>query len=70
MGAGEVEAYGRGEIELEPVPETTNRKVIYQAFPSGNAYTLGSIARFLRWTKPNDGQAITACREAFDAYHE
>jgi hypothetical protein len=41
--ATDVEAYGRGEIELEAIPEDTNKSYIH-AFPPGKAYTLDTIA--------------------------
>ena len=37
--------------------------------PGGKLYTLGTLARFLGWVKPSDGQATRGCREAFDAWH-
>ena len=63
-----IEAYGRGEIELEAVDPKTNTGQVH-AFPGGKAYTLATVARFLRWTK-SDGQATEACRRAFEAYRE
>jgi ParB-like nuclease domain len=46
-----IEAYGRGEIELEPVDPKTNTAYIYYAAPSGAAYTLSTVAAFLGWVK-------------------
>jgi hypothetical protein len=48
-----IEAYGRGEIELEPVDPKTNTSQIH-ALPSGNAYSLATVARFLRWVKRSE----------------
>ena len=31
-------------------------------------YSLATVARFLGWIKPSDGQATHACRTAFDTY--
>jgi ParB-like nuclease domain len=65
--ASVVDAYGRGEIELEPVhPEAPATQVL----PSGKTYNLATVARFLGWIKPSDGQATAACRLAFDAYRQ
>ena len=64
-----VGAYERGEIELEPVDPKTNSSVTY-ALPGGKAYSLATVARFLGWVKPSDGQATNACRAAFDAFRE
>jgi hypothetical protein len=62
-----IEAYGRGEIALEPVhPEAPHKKVL----PAGKTYSLATVARFLGWVKHSDQQATSACRRAFDAYHE
>ena len=64
-----IEAYGRGEIELPPI-DPKDRSTIF-ALPSGNAkYNLASIATFLRWVKPSNGSATSACQRAFEAYHE
>src|ERR1043166_2815475 len=67
--AAVIEAYGREEIELEPVDSKTPRSQIY-VLPAGKTYTLGTVARFLGWIKPSDGQATAACRAAFEAYLE
>ena len=64
-----VEAYAKGEIVLKPVDPSTNKTQIY-ALPGGKAYTLSTIASFLNWVKPSDGQATRACRLAFDAFRE
>lgn len=65
--AAVVEAYGRGEVELEAVAADGPRagNVI---LPGGKIYNLATVARFLGWVKPSDGQATNACRQAFDAY--
>lgn len=62
-----IEAYARGEIELEPVSPKTRKDAIH-VLPGGNTYDLGTVARFLGWVKPSDNQATTACKTAFDAY--
>jgi ParB-like chromosome segregation protein Spo0J len=66
-----VEAYGRGEIELEPPPTTPKGShagaQIYN-LQGGKLYSLATVARFLGWVKPSDGQAKMACRIAFDGY--
>jgi hypothetical protein len=67
--AAVVEAYQRGEVELGGVPEQTEKAYIY-ALPGGRAYSLATVARFLGWVKPSDGQATSACRTAFDAFRE
>lgn len=73
--AAVIGAYERGEIELPPV-ETDGyggaRQVYKLDLPDGKSktYTLGTVARFLNWVKPSDGQATSACRQAFDAYRE
>ena len=64
-----IEAFERGEVELEAVSPDTNKGHIY-AFRDGKAYALSTVARFLGWTKASTGQATDACRVAFDAYHE
>lgn len=64
-----VDAYGRGEIDLEAVDPKTNKAQVH-AFPNGKAYSLPTIARFLGWIKPSTGQATHACRSAFDAYRQ
>src|SRR5215471_4747405 len=64
--AAVIEAYGRGEIELEAV--TTVRKEAQYVLPGGKTYSLGTVARFLGWIKKSDHQATTACRVAFEAY--
>lgn len=66
--AAVIEAYERGEIELEePKKEDAGKR---EVFPGGKTYTLTTVARFLGWVKPSTGQAINACRQAFDAYRE
>ena len=64
-----IEAYGRGEIELEAPDETFNERGVYR-FPGGKRYSLATVARFLGWVKPSDGQAKMASRVAFDAYRK
>jgi hypothetical protein len=71
--AAVVEAYGRGEIELEPVDPKTPKIAVFHVPPTGGTYSLGTVARFLRWTKKHKGQIpepTNACRLAFDAYRE
>ena len=68
-----VEAFGRGEIALPPVPEKTQKSHIYQVAPSGATYTCSTVARFLAWTKGHgaeDPQPTNSCRLAFEAYHK
>ena len=62
-----VEAYARGEIELEAIEGHGANQQKY-SLPNGKQYNLSTIARFLGWTKPSDGQATSSCRIAFDAY--
>jgi hypothetical protein len=57
------------KIVLEPVDVKTNRTQTY-ALTGDKAYTLSTIARFLNWVNPSDGQATRACRLAFDAFRE
>jgi hypothetical protein len=64
-----IEAYGRGEIKLEAVDPKTNKSQIH-ALPNGKAYDLTTVARFLGWVKPSNGQAAVACRIALDALQE
>ena len=60
-----LDAYVKGQVELEKVgTDAPHKKVL----PGGKTYTLATVARFLGWTKPSDGQATHACRTAFDAY--
>lgn len=67
--AAVIEAYGRGEIELEKATEGHGSQVF--SFPGGKLrYTVLTVARFLRWTKAGGTQATAMCREAFDAYRE
>jgi len=66
-----IEAYGAGEIELEPVDPKTPKHTIYVA-PGGATYTCQTIARFLGWTKrhgDDKDEPTRACRIAFDAWH-
>ena len=51
-----IEAYGRGEIELEAV-EGKGAGQQMQSLPSGKLYNLAMVARFLGWVKPSNGQA-------------
>jgi hypothetical protein len=49
--AAVVEAYGRGEIELDqPRKEDAGQR---QVLPGGKTYTLATVARFLGWVKPS-----------------
>ncbi len=61
-----IEAYGRGEIELEAPAEGHGQQKY--SLPGGKLYTLATVARWLNWVKPSDRQATNACRNAFDAY--
>lgn len=67
--AATIEAFGRGEIELEQLEPQTKVSAKYD-FPNGKSYSLSTVARFLSWIKPSTGQATRACQLAFDAYHE
>jgi hypothetical protein len=63
--AAVIEAYDRGEIELEPVhPEAPHKQVL----PSGRTYTLPTVAHFLGWIKPSTGEPTSACQSAFQTY--
>lgn len=67
-----VEAYARGEIELDP-PAPGNKGGGNQPtynLPGGKLYSLATVARFLHWTKPSTGQATSACALAFEGYLE
>jgi hypothetical protein len=70
--AAVIEAYGRGEIELEAVhPETAKSQTYHsEGIPTGKPYTVLTVARFLGWTKAKGTQANSGCRAAFDAYRE
>ena len=48
--AAVIEAYGRGEIELEK-PQPHQAGQLFQAGKSERIYNLATVARFLRWTK-------------------
>jgi len=62
-----IEAYGRGEIELEFVESHGANQQKY-SLPGGKRYNLSTVARFLGWVKASNGQATRSCRIAFDAY--
>jgi hypothetical protein len=70
--AAVIEAYGRGEIELEPVPPETHTNSIYDVtgVTSSKNYSLLTVARFLGWIHPSDGRPTYACRYAFASYLE
>lgn len=66
-----VEAFGRGEIELPPVGTDVPKSHIKVA-PHGATYTVGTVARFLGWTKKHGDEIpepTRACSQAFEAYH-
>jgi ParB/Sulfiredoxin domain len=65
--AAVIEAYAKGEIELEPVNSHAPKQNV-QLLPGGKSYTLMTVARFLGWTKDQGQQATSACRAAFEAY--
>lgn len=67
--AATIEAFGRAEIELPPVDPVHGRKEVYD-LPGGKSYSLATVARFLGWIRPSNGQATDACRLAYEAYHE
>jgi len=74
--AAVIEAYGRGEIELEKVNNEGQRggahvgvRFAFMAIKA-KPYTCLTVARFLGWTVVKGTQASPACREAFNAYHE
>ena len=62
-----IDAYAAGEIELEQ-PEASGKGAPVITLPGGKVYNLATVARFLGWVKPSDGQATRGCRAAFDAY--
>ena len=64
--AAVVEAYDKGEIELEPV-KAGGKGTPTLTLPSGKECNLATIARFLGRVKSN-GQATHACEGAFNAY--
>jgi ParB-like chromosome segregation protein Spo0J len=65
--AAVVDAYDRGDIELDAVEKEDKGR---EHLPDGKCYSLATVARFLRWVKPSDGQATAKCRAAFDAYRQ
>jgi ParB-like chromosome segregation protein Spo0J len=66
-----IEAYGKGEVNLPPVPEKTNHKLIrYADHTSGlHPYTRLTVAKFLNWVRKKGGaeQLDYKCEVAFDA---
>ena len=54
--AAVIDAYERGEIELPAVESKTSNTGTYH-LPGGKRYSLATVARFLGWVKPSDGQA-------------
>lgn len=67
-----IEAFGRGEIELDPVDPKTPKSAVYVAEGSAT-YTCATVARFLGWVNRHgkaEPQPTNAVRLAFDAYHE
>jgi hypothetical protein len=63
-------AYGRGEIELEPIPEKDPHSKRYRAVSTRveTEYTITTIARFTGWTRRRD-EPTPRFRRAFDAWH-
>ena len=51
-----IDAYGAGEIDLEAVDAEHSHQTF--RLPDGKRYSLATIARFLGWVKPSDGQAV------------
>jgi len=54
---------GGGEIELES-PQAGGKGSPVVTLPGGKVYSVGTVARFLGWMKPSDGQATNACRSS------
>ena len=69
--ADTIEAFSRGEIELERVDLETPQEI--HILGPGTAYTVTTIAKHLGFTQ-RDGhggvEPTKACRLAFKAYHE
>lgn len=63
-----IDAYGKGEIQLEAVHPETPKKNVYEVVAGAKTYTLQTVASFLGWTQ-RDGLATRSCRIAFDAWH-
>lgn len=64
-----VEAYGKGEIELGPVPPDTRKNDIYVVADATTfTYSLPTVAKFLGWLQ-RDGRPTRSCRIAFEAWH-
>ena len=57
-----VEAFGKGEVELEAIPAEGGRRDGVCTVRD-KPYNLATIARFLGWVKPSDGQAIAAAQD-------
>ena len=67
-----IDAFGRGEIDLDVVGPTAPKEHV-ELLPDGRAYSCSTVARFLGWTRrdgDNEPKPTRACRLAFDAYHE
>lgn len=62
-----IEAYGAGEIELEPVSPDTRKSDIY-VVADATTYSLPTVAKFLGWLQ-RDGRPTRNCRIAFEAWH-
>jgi hypothetical protein len=50
--AAVIEAFGKGEIELEAVDAEHSHQTF--RLPEGKRYSLATVARFLGWVKPSD----------------
>jgi hypothetical protein len=57
--AAVLDAYAKGEIELEAITPHAAGQVYL--LPGGKSYSLATVARFLGWVKPSDGQATRSC---------
>jgi hypothetical protein len=67
-----IEAYGKGEIELPPVPAKTRSHLVKYDPPDSadHPYTKSTVAEFLGWTKKGPRGSIEpnyACEVAFTA---
>lgn len=66
-GAAVVEAYGRGDFELEEVAYGGRGGPTFPTGKPGRDYSLLTVARFLGWTMVKGSQATNACRHPLGA---
>lgn len=64
-----IEAYGRGEIELEAVDPSHKGGPTYATFANAKVYNLPTVARWLNWLQ-KDGQPTRDARVAFESYQK